>query len=398
MLTNQFFSGAAVAALIGSIAIQAKTLVPKIYDYFKKRVLKESITYATSELFYALELYIADKYPHKQRRMEATLTDSKFWTSEKHEPGMYQKKKVERKEVYLKHFADYFIVLFQGRPIIIDKTRDKLENASTKEHLFLESFRIKTLFGKTHLNNFLSTAYKYYEGKQQLKEFPTLFTNRWENWKPTKEIRKSMDSVVYSGTIKKDIIADLEEFHANKDLYEKLSIVHKRSYLFKGNPGSGKTSLAIALASHFKKDLYYMNLKSVSGDDTLQELFACIKDNGILLLEDIDVAVTGRDIDNEKVSFSGLINCLDGAFSVDGIVIIMTTNHPDKLDPALIRSGRADKIYTIDSPTKEQVEEYLKVVYGITIPVNDMSKVGSMADIAGLCLNKSAKEIQEYFS
>ena len=66
----------------------------------------------------------------------------------------------------------------------------------------------------------------------------------------------------------------------------------------------------------------------------------------------------------DKLDLSGLLNVLDGVVDCPNRILIMTTNHPEKLDPALIRPGRIDKIiylgYLQAPEAKEMVEHYFK--------------------------------------
>ena len=105
-------------------------------------------------------------------------------------------------------------------------------------------------------------------------------------------------------------------------------------------------------------------------DDTLIGLFGDINNDSILLLEDIDAYFIDRKAQDVNVSFSVLINCLDGVLSKgEGLIIFITANNPDRLDPALLRPGRIDKIikfisdlYSIIGPKKiaDQVINTLK--------------------------------------
>jgi chaperone BCS1 len=84
----------------------------------------------------------------------------------------------------------------------------------------------------------------------------------------------------------------------------------------------------------------------------------------IVLLEDIDAAFPSREDqgDNSQqrqhssdVTFSGLLNVLDGVAASEERLIFMTTNHIDRLDPALIRPGRVDYVQLIGDATDHQV-------------------------------------------
>ena len=84
-----------------------------------------------------------------------------------------------------------------------------------------------------------------------------------------------------------------------------------------------------------------LNERSLT-DDKLAYLLATLPPRSLLLLEDVDAAFQQRDARAATLTFSGLLNALDGVASTEERVICMTTNHIDRLDPALIRPGRVD--------------------------------------------------------
>jgi chaperone BCS1 len=78
-------------------------------------------------------------------------------------------------------------------------------------------------------------------------------------------------------------------------------------------------------------------------DDTLNRLLSDAPERSIILLEDVDAMFSERDqMRKSKLSFSGFLNALDGVRSQEGQILFMTTNHRERLDPALLRPGRAD--------------------------------------------------------
>jgi SpoVK/Ycf46/Vps4 family AAA+-type ATPase len=114
-----------------------------------------------------------------------------------------------------------------------------------------------------------------------------------------------------------------------------------------GHPGCGKTSFISALAGKLSLNICMLNLSSgqLDDDELNQKLHEAPKDS-IILLEDIDSIFVDRSsvLPNgmKRVSFSGLLNALDGIASQEGRLTFMTTNHIEKLDPALLRPGRCD--------------------------------------------------------
>ncbi|TVU48819.1 hypothetical protein EJB05_00097, partial [Eragrostis curvula] len=120
------------------------------------------------------------------------------------------------------------------------------------------------------------------------------------------------------------IKADLEAFMESKDDYAKVGKPWKRGYLLYGPPGTGKSSMIAATANFLDYDIYDLELTTVKSNIQLRRLF---------------IETTAN-----KVTLSGLLNFIDGLWSACGgeRIIVFTTNHLNKLDPALIRPGRMD--------------------------------------------------------
>lgn len=169
-----------------------------------------------------------------------------------------------------------------------------------------------------------------------------------------------MDSVFLPKEQKDRIVKDLEHFLGAKKWYLDRGIPYRRGLLLFGPPGCGKTSFVMALAGHLQRPIYALNLGSMAGDEALIEAITTVPEYGILLIEDIDVAKASqarvvsnapstpeeeakkKEEEAKGVTLSALLNALDGAFSRDGRILVMTTNHPDNVDPALLRPGRVD--------------------------------------------------------
>ena len=128
--------------------------------------------------------------------------------------------------------------------------------------------------------------------------------------------------------------------------------------LFTGVPGAGKTSLSKALALKYKRKLYCINLSKNLTDEDFTSLIQTVEPNSILLVEDIDsFFVDGQSTTDINISFSCLLNVLDGALSnINGLITILTINHPDRVDPALLRPGRIDYIVKFDYPSKNEIK------------------------------------------
>lgn len=130
-----------------------------------------------------------------------------------------------------------------------------------------------------------------------------------------------------------------------------------------GEPGTGKTSFTQAIAGALKLHICYLNLSGDNlDDDGLNRALNDAPSHSIILLEDIDGIFAGREsVQSEKsgrrVSFSGLLNALDGVRSQEGRVLFMTTNHREKLDPALLRPGRCDLQVEMNNASYKQMKQ-----------------------------------------
>lgn len=171
--------------------------------------------------------------------------------------------------------------------------------------------------------------------------------------------KRSLDTVYLEKTVHDELLNDIGEFKESRQWYADVGIPYRRGYMFYGPPGCGKSSLAKAIASEFDMNLYTLSLSSKKMDDTtLINLLRSAKNNSIILLEDIDGAFHERkkEDDNEsRITFSGLLNAIDGVASREGNILITTTNHIDRLDPALVRPGRIDRKFELRFANQDQM-------------------------------------------
>ncbi|KXS11145.1 P-loop containing nucleoside triphosphate hydrolase protein [Gonapodya prolifera JEL478] len=173
--------------------------------------------------------------------------------------------------------------------------------------------------------------------------------------------RDSRDlATVYLDTAQKDrLVKGLEFFLANKALYDRTGVTWKRIHLLHGPPGTGKTSICLAIAGYFKRDIARLAITGDLKATDLEYLLSNMPSKAFLLLEDVDALFAHGRESKTNVDFSTLINAMDGIATKKGMVVFMTTNHLAKLDPALIRPGRVDFCMEVRLPSREAILEAL---------------------------------------
>lgn len=192
-------------------------------------------------------------------------------------------------------------------------------------------------------------------------------------WQMTTTISaRPIESVVLPCATKDKLLTDLEEFLGadTRQWYQEHGIPHKRGYLFYGVPGSGKTSLIQAIAGKFEYNICYVHLTHPRlTDDSLRTAVNQAPKRSLLVLEDVD-ALFGRNreklVKDSPLTFSGLLNSIDGIGKADGQIFILTTNHRERLSPALIRNGRADVHIHFAFATDEQISGMFRRFYPLS--------------------------------
>ena len=165
-----------------------------------------------------------------------------------------------------------------------------------------------------------------------------------DDWNAAGDVpRRSIDSIVTQDREAYDLLEDVRWFYDSREWYASRGVPWRRGYLLHGPPGTGKSSLIRAIASELGSDIATLDLnRSTLTDDALREALCSVPKNALIAFEDIDAVHAGREGSKSGVSFSGLLNAIDGVAAQEGRALFMTTNFRDRLDAALIRPGRAD--------------------------------------------------------
>lgn len=205
---------------------------------------------------------------------------------------------------------------------------------------------------------------------------------------------KTFETVVLDADVKASVMADFAGFLRAEEWYSTMGLSYKRGYMFHGPPGTGKTSMVVALANEGARDIYSMDLSKLPSDADLDRAFELLPNNCVVMLEDVDCmsdatlarapvlptapaptpsctaealvdALMGEiPTKGRGITLSALLNHMDGVGSNHGRVFILTTNHPEKLDPALVRAGRIDVSVHLGMCSSHQLRQFHALYFG----------------------------------
>lgn len=206
------------------------------------------------------------------------------------------------------------------------------------------------------------------EEEHYFRVYRLMVDNNYVDWVSEGQRRaRPAESVILDAGAMDAILSDVRSFLSGetREWYIEHGLQLRRSYLFYGPPGVGKTSAIRAIASEFELACCFLSAANDKfSNQNLMQAIAKLPKYPLLVLEDVDALFNGRAAQQgHGMTFSGLLNALDGVVSKDGVVTIMTTNHPERLDEALLRAGRVDRRFYFSAPTDEMIKNYLKSFY-----------------------------------
>ena len=209
----------------------------------------------------------------------------------------------------------------------------------------------------------------------------SMFERNGEWFKGHKAIRKGWNDVAYKDDVRKVVDKSVSDYLTKEEAYKRLGLPHKLTFLFYGEPGTGKTELARRIASLTGYNIYPMNMES-KNLHMFSRMLDMVPSKSILLFEDVDSFCEKRELvtdepkaDSNKViqvrqqqsssqiTLATLLNVLDGITPLEDIIVVITTNALEKLDSALYRKSRVDVLLEIQRFSSEEIWRYVKTVY-----------------------------------
>ncbi|KAL8534719.1 hypothetical protein ACS0TY_010670 [Phlomoides rotata] len=308
-------------------------------------VINETNGVSNNEVFEAAEVYLRTMINPsiKQLKVSKTPRDKTLSVT------------VDKGEIILDTFDG---ILLQWKLMCVEthKTTTNGEGYLESEILERRSFelRFNSKYQQKVLNYYLPFVVERSKAIEEDSKVIRLYTRGYYSQMDGVNLDhpSTFDTLAMDPTVKEEVIEDLNRFVRRRDFYKRVGKAWKRGYLLYGPPGTGKSSLVAAMANYLKFDIYDVELASLHSNAELRSLLISTKNRSIILIEDIDCSV---DLENregggynsskqEQLTLSGLLNFVDGLWSScgDEKIFVFTTNHKERLDPALLRPGRMD--------------------------------------------------------
>ncbi len=204
-----------------------------------------------------------------------------------------------------------------------------------------------------------------------------------------------LQNLVLPGNLVEEIVDDLVRFLANREAYERYQVPWKRGILLTGPPGNGKTHCIKGLINRLRIPcLYVRSFRSMHASDqtNMQRVFERARTTTpcLLVMEDLDALITDKNR-------SYLLNELDGFAANAGILTLATTNHPERLDPAIRdRPRRFDRTWNFPLPELAERSRYIAAWNTQLVPAVAIQQ-GEVGQIAAATEGFSYAYLKELF-
>lgn len=376
--------GGVMISLFGMLAFWLKGIPGVLWRIYRKKVIYTVGIYDNSKVFPAFEQTLIEYAPNSFNNCFANT----YYKNNKHNLKISQD-------------TNTFYFIYEGCKIYVNKNKEKIEVASSYDNgtgggLYSHYYTVYTRTkNKDLLNSLLQKAVDSHVNNKK-EGFVDIYAYTYQGMLKVNEVRiKQFDKIFCNEDIITNIKSDLNSFISSKGEYIRKSIPYKRGYLLYGPPGTGKSTMALAIADHVKRDIYTIDLNDIGSKDFMV-MPKQLSDNTILLIEDIDAVLDGRSFkNNDKLSFSAFLNFLDGSMYKEGLIVIVTTNHIERLDAALLRAGRLDFHVKIDYPTSETINKYLSNFYQRESNIEFSCITFPMAKVQECCLSSTYDQAVE---
>lgn len=350
---NQFIGGVLLGAISGVILWFCKELPLKLWYFTKAQLITtisiDNTTYQKRVLYYELLKFVGERTTVNGTR-HLSYDASSDWDNASN---------------FISLGLGTHLIFYRGIPLLANRAQTKVGTE------MFESITL-TKFGRQH-GLFYQLLKEFSPPRPDIRYIYTWKKDQWERTSVL-DTGGGLDAIALDPDLRKRFETEFDNFHTKRDVHKRLGIAHKLSYVLHGLPGSGKTSLIRALAQQYNLNICILDVVGMT-DAALLHAFSCVPNNTIVLAEDFDSArqlharteKTGKEdvllSDMTMGTLKGMLNALDGIQALDNIIVMFTTNHLEKIDPALIRSARIDHVRQLPQPGIEAIKAHFLTLY-----------------------------------
>jgi mitochondrial chaperone BCS1 len=350
-LSNQMVGGAIALGLVGVVAASLRKVPGSMWSQLKRAVVVTATIDSRNDLFTAFLEWLHDQRFSQRSRM---------FTAVQSPPAVAEEEAADADVPRLQYSPAPGLHLFWFKGRLMWMQREIAVNLQV-----VETVHLGAVFGTRRLMQELLESAARHASERRAHRLTLYTVDRWgDDWRMAdSKPRRSLDSVVLDEGVVKRLHDDIHGFFARRDWYAQMGIPWRRGYLLYGPPGTGKTSVAFALAGELHLKLCALSLTNPKlTDNVMADLLQRTPPRSLILLEDIDAFFNAREKQDARVqiSFSGLLNALDGVGAQEGRIIVLTTNHHERLDAALIRPGRIDVTVELGNASPTQLRGLLE--------------------------------------
>jgi mitochondrial chaperone BCS1 len=254
-----------------------------------------------------------------------------------------------------------YYMKYKKRLMVIEHRKDSQPNMTRVRPTHSMRLQIWLAWDRNIILDIVREAKAAYEETQPVM-VEYFRSDQYGDWNGEAIAPRPLKSVYHPEGLLRDLIGDVETYLDSKKTYTDLGIPYRRGYLLAGPPGTGKSTLIVAVASHFKLPIYSVPLRGTQmTGERLSKLLSNCRKPSLIALEDVDclkAATSRRSKSNEGLTMADLLNVIDGIGASEDRVLFMTANFPDTLDAALTRAGRVDRKFYIDYARDEELRSF----------------------------------------
>jgi len=314
--------------------------------------------------------------------------------------------------------------------------RGNVKSKTEKTTIYLYSYKYNVSYLKNYLDNITEKYLDSVKDNRINKKF-TYFLDKVKHnneesilncWKEHKfDSARTFDNMFFDG--KKELISKIDFFLNNREWYYKTGIPYSLGIGLHGPPGTGKTSFIKALANYTGRHIVMISLKLIKTKSQLENFFfenrynedneqnSITFDKKIIVFEDIDCvgdivlnrnknsenkknkfkknnvnvsdviqsicqinetnATTEKKLleTDEQITLDDILNIWDGVRETPGRIMVISSNHYDKLDPALVREGRIDITHELSNASHNVISELYLHLFNKEINKTKLEKI-----------------------